>query len=93
MDKEYMLLKCRARLKELRARYHKACLNQNENGDAIPIATAATNRSNLKRDISILVLLEQLLVTSKAVYIEDEEAIDGFDRLVEPVERVIRSRH
>ena len=84
MDKEYMLITVRKRIKELTAAYEAACDDKTVDGRSLSSNGAGTKRSRLKRDIQLLILIEQLLLTSRAVFIEDEDAIDGFDRLVEP---------
>lgn len=88
MDKEYMLIKVRQRIQELERRYHIYVTGKNLKGQELIPATAALKRCETKRDIQILVLIQYLLQTSKAVFIEDEDAIEAFDKLVEPRERV-----
>lgn len=91
MDKEYMLFKVRERIKELERRYRIYCSGKNLKGVELIPATAALKRCEVKRDIQMLILIEQLLmVTSNSVFVTDQDAIDGFNRLVEPNERVNR---
>lgn len=87
MDKEYMLLRCRLRQKELKFKYNKACQCKDIKGNNITEQYAAQIRYNSKRDLDILALVEYLLLTSKSVFIDDDSAIEGFDKLCEPTER------
>lgn len=79
MDREYILFKCRKRIEELREKYFTYCKER-----TVKKNTAALRRAQIKRDIQVLMLIEQLCLTSRAVFIEDEDAIDGFMKLVEP---------
>ena len=88
MDKEYMLITVRRRIKELLKEYEAACNDKTVDGRSLSSNGAGTKRSRLKRDIQLLTLIEQLLISSKAVYIDDSDAIDGFDRLVEPRSKI-----
>lgn len=88
MDKEYMLVTVRRRIKELLKEYEAACNDKTVDGRSLSSNGAGTKRSRLKRDIQLLTLIEQLLISSKAVYIDDSDAIDGFDRLVEPRSKI-----
>lgn len=87
MDKLYMMLKVRERLKALQKKYKSACHCKTVSGKELTDGAAAAVRTQCKRDMCILTLIQQLLETSQAVYIEDEDAIEGFDKLVEPIER------
>ena len=87
MNKQYMLLALRRRLKELQRRYVLACNNKDQQGIVISKGTAGVLRARIKRDMQLLCLIEQLLITSAAVYITDDDAIDGFNKLVEPAEK------
>lgn len=88
MDKEYMLVTVKRRIKELLKEYEAACNDKTVDGRSLSSNGAGTKRSRLKRDIQLLTLIEQLLISSKAVYIDDSDAIDGFDRLVEPRSKI-----
>lgn len=88
MDKEYMLVTVRRRIKELLKEYEAACNDKTVDGRSLSSNGAGTKRSRLKRDIQLLTLIELLLISSKAVYIDDSDAIDGFDRLVEPRSKI-----
>lgn len=87
MDKLYMMLKVRERMATLHLKYKAACHCKAVNGKELTAGAAAAVRTQCKRDMCILALIQQLLETSQAVYIEDEDAIEGFDKLVEPIER------
>lgn len=84
MDKEYMLFKVRERKDILKKNYRIYVQGLNLDGKELIPATAALKRCETKRNFQILCLIEQLLLTSDAVFIEDEDALEGFDKLVEP---------
>ncbi len=92
MDKEYMLLSLRRRRKVLEHRYINACKNKDDIGNEITYSCACAVRTKTKYDLQLLNLIEQLLMTCSAVIIEDEDAIDGFHKLVEPQERFRNKR-
>jgi len=79
MDKEYMLLMVNKRLEELAEAYKQ---NVSGHSNATTQSSASCLRSRIKRDICILELVKELLLTSKAVYIENEDACLGFDKLL-----------
>lgn len=83
MDKRYMLLMIDKRIAVLQQRYQDTI--NNRDGDSIAVQN--TRRANIKRDLQVLKLLRYLLLATPAIYIEDDDAIDGFDKLVTPVER------
>lgn len=88
MDKEYMLFKVRERIKELERRYKIYVQGLNLKGAELIPGTAALKRCETKRSIQILTLIEYLLLTSNSVFIEDEDALEGFEKLVNPKETV-----
>jgi hypothetical protein len=76
------------RLAELSHRYALLCYSKDEQGRAIAPATAATNRSLVKRDIRALSLVLELLHNVKCEEIPlSDDAEEGFEKLVEPLER------
>lgn len=87
MNKEYMLFALRQRKAELEIRYHLACRDKDQYEKPIAKGTAKVLRARIKRDIQLLILIEQLLIGCSSMFIEDEDAIDGFHKLVEPVEK------
>ena len=87
MDKEYMIYALRQRKAVLRKRYYLACRNKDQYEKPIAESTAKVLRARIKRDIQLLILIEYLLIGCSSMYIEDEDAIDGFHKLVEPVEK------
>ena len=87
MDKEYMLYALRQRKEELKRRYYLACRDRDQYDNPIAENTAKVLRARIKRDIQLLILIEQLLIGCSSMYIEDEDAIDGFHKLVEPIEK------
>lgn len=82
MNKEYMLLMVGKRLEVLTKQYANACKGLSLSGKPVSTSGAACLRSRIKRDICILELLKELLETSTAVYIENEDACMGFDKLL-----------
>ena len=92
MDKEYMLYSLRQRKAELERRYYLACRDKDQYEKPIAENTAKVLRARIKRDIQLLILIEQLLIGCSSMYIEDEDAIDGFHKLVEPVEKYKESK-
>ena len=80
------------RLEVLQNRYKKACACKDEHGNLITAGAAAAIRTQSKRDMQLLKLLLWLLSFTSSFMIEDEEAIDGFHRLVQPVERFRRNK-
>lgn len=87
MNRDFMLASCKHRLKVLGLRYALACQNKNDKGEEITKGAATLIRAQTKRDIQILTLLQQLLLKCTELYIEDQDAIDGFMKLCEPKER------
>ena len=82
MDKEYMLRKISARLETLRKRYVIYLTDHDEKGREVSVGYGKQLRTKTKRDICILTLIQYLLITSSSVYIEDDDAIMGFDKLI-----------
>lgn len=82
MNKEYMLIKVNERLAVLMKQYRNACDNISLTGKKVSDSTAAGTRTRLKRDICILELVKELLETSSAVYITNDDACTGFDKLI-----------
>jgi hypothetical protein len=82
MNKDYMLAAIRQRIKDLEQIYYTACNNKTLSGKQLSKSGAAVLRSHTKRDICILTLIEELLVTSTLVNIVNDDAIAGFDKLM-----------
>lgn len=82
MNKEYMILAANKRLEELKKQYYTACRDKTTDGKQLSKNGAAVLRSRLKRDICILTLVLELLNISSAVYITDQDACLGFDKLM-----------
>lgn len=82
MNKEYMLMCVNERLKVLQQRYYDT-INDTESSYQV----SQVRRASIQRDIQIIKLLRYLLQSSPSVWIEDEDAIKGFDKLVTPIER------
>lgn len=88
MDKEFMLQRIAERLKVLDQWYKNAVNNKNRDGEPCNPGAAKEIRTQTLRDRRILILLQVILYQSKNnIWIDDEEAEAGFDRLVEPVHR------
>ena len=82
MHKEYMLLMVNKRLEQLKKQYYDAVNGKDLNGRMSTKQGAAVTRSRLKRDICILELVKELLQTSEAVFITNQDACMGFDKLL-----------
>lgn len=82
MNKEYMLLMVQQRLDKLKEQYYAACKGLTLSGAQASKSGAAVLRSRTKRDICILTLVLELLQTSNAVFINNEDACMGFDKLM-----------
>lgn len=82
MNKEYMLVKIKKRIERLRNNYLCYVEGKAPDGKKLSSASATVRRSEIKRDICILVLLEQCLRATSAVYIEDPDAVLGFEKLM-----------
>lgn len=88
MDKEFMMQRILVRMAELEQWYKNAVNNKDRNGNPCTPGAAKEIRTHTKRDMRILKLIMILLdhCPSK-MFIDDEEAEAGFDRLVEPIHR------
>lgn len=82
MPREYILKAVKERLNELKYVYQCATRDETVDGRKLSRSGACVLRSNTKRDICILKLIYQLTLTSKAVFIDDPDALAGFDRLI-----------
>lgn len=93
MNKEYMLELVRTRIAELEKRYKLACSCKDDNGNDITQGAASAIRTLSKKDLQILMIMEQLLFfTYKDFFLDDDDLIEGFHRLVEPKERFRNKR-
>lgn len=89
MDKEYVLFTLQERIAELKQRYKMLCHLKDEHGNDISNKyTAAVNRTQVKRDLNLCLLVEELITaTPGKVCVFSDEAIEGLERLIEPTER------
>jgi hypothetical protein len=88
MDREFMIQRILVRMTELEQWYKNAVNNKDRNGNPCTPGAAKEIRTHTKRDMQILKLIMMLLDhCSSKMFIDDEEAEAGFDRLVEPVHR------
>ena len=88
MTREYMLELVDVRIAVLDRRYTNACNNMDDVGEhALSKGSAAAVRTQSKRDIQLLLLVKELLIGCKGDCDLSEDALDGFYRIVEPVER------
>lgn len=83
MNKEYMLLLIERRLQVLHDRYQETI--KNSSGDSEKVQQV--RRAAITRDMQIIKLLRIALIATPDLYIEDDDAIAGFDKLVTPIER------
>lgn len=86
MNKEYMLFKLRQRETILRKRKAKAAIQKDVQGNSISRSKANNTITRCNRDLRLIALIEYLLLQSQAVWIEDQDAIAGFEMLCEPSE-------
>lgn len=84
MNKEYMLAVVRKRIAYLTKCYSAAVNNKTIDGRELTPNGAGSKRAKLKRDIQILILLQELLLKYTGSMIENEDACEAFDKLVEP---------
>lgn len=84
MNKEYMLIAIRRRIAFLEKAYTAACNNKTIDGRELTPNGAGSKRAKLKKDIQLLILLRELLFKYNGGLIEDEDACEAFDKLVEP---------
>lgn len=83
MNKDYMLRMVQQRLTVLRTQYRNACNGKTLTGKDASYMGAAVLRSRLKKEICIITLLEELLLTADDdLYIDNEDAELGFDKLM-----------
>lgn len=88
MDKEFMIQRILVRMAELEQWYKNAVNNKDRNGNPCTPGAAKEIRTHTKRDMRILKLIMMLLDhCDSKMFIDDEEAEAGFDRLVEPIHR------
>jgi len=88
MDKEYILFTMRDRIKTLQARYKHYLNGQDEYGAPLGYNTAAKYRSDTKLDLHKCMLVEELVSQIKTKEIPlTEEAENGLEKLMEPLER------
>jgi hypothetical protein len=87
IDVEYVRRGIAQREHELRDRYFMYCKGINENGKEMSNNSAAVMRSNTKRDMSIIVLLDELLGYIEQDFVLSDEAAKGYMTLCEPYER------
>lgn len=86
MNKEYMLSRIEQRIKELTRRYYLLVNNKNKYGEVIKNKCASVYRSKVKRDIQLLKLLYELLKhVDDKMFITDNDSLDAFHKLVEPM--------
>lgn len=88
MDKEYVLFKLRERISILKERFRLINHLKDEWGNDVNKYTAATKRTLYKQDLNLCLLIEELIVASPGqLCILSDEATEGLERLMEPLER------
>jgi len=88
MDKEYVLFTIRERIAELKHRYNMHCNMKDEFGKEFNRDVSAVYRSNVKRDLRLCMLVEELIVgTPGKLTVLSDEATEGLEKLMEPYER------
>lgn len=87
MNKTFLIEQVEARKKELKKRYKNYALGFNDNGKQLSYSMSNYKRTTTKRDLGVLTLVEELLAKFPEKAELSSEAMDGYDRLVLPVER------
>lgn len=83
-----MLQRIAERLKVLEQWYKNAVNQKDRDGNPCLYGTAKEIRTHTIRDKRILLLLQDILLQCEGnIWIDNEEAEYGFDRLVDPVTR------
>lgn len=82
MDKEWMLFMIKQRIDTLYNLYHKACDGLDANGKPYKGRSGDTRACKYKHDIQLLILIQELLSVTKALYINNEDAIEAFEKLI-----------
>lgn len=85
-NKEYMLFRLREREAVLKKRKAKACVRKDEDDQPISNSKANSIITRCNKDLRLIALFEYLLLQSQAVWIDDPEAIAGFEMLCDPSE-------
>ena len=94
MDKEYILFTLRERIKELKRRYGLINHGKDEHGRVIETSENAlrVRRHNIKRDLNLCKLIEELVVNNTKVLTLSDDALVGLESIMEPMERHRRLR-
>ena len=87
MNRTFLIDQIKARKKELTKRYKNYALGFSDNGKPLSYGTASFKRTTTKRDLGVLTLVAELLDKFPEEAELSSEAMDGYDRLVLPVER------
>jgi hypothetical protein len=88
MDREYALIVLQERMKTLKHRYQMLCHGLDEQGNDVNRDVAATNRSLLRKDLDLCMLVEELLICTESDWLFlSDEAVRGLERLMDPLER------
>jgi len=93
MNKQYMRKLIKNRISVLEYRYKCALKDRDELENKITKGAAAAIRTACKRDLQLLELLLILVMTMQQdSIIDNDDAIEGFHRLVTPNERFRKQR-
>jgi len=87
MNRTFLIDQVEARKKELKKRYKNYALGFNDDGKPMSYGMSNFKRTSTKRDIVVLTLVEELLAKFPEKAELSSDAMDGYDRLVLPVER------
>jgi hypothetical protein len=86
-DRQYYLQMARDRIELLQKRYKIFCTGVDERGRELTYSTAAGFRHVTKRDIGLLMLVEELLAAYKGTMMLSDQAQSALDHLTDPNER------
>ena len=87
MNRTFLIDQVESRKKELKKRYKNYALGFSDDGKPMSYGMSNFKRTSTKRDIVILTLVEELLAKFPEKAELSSDAMDGYDRLVLPVER------
>jgi hypothetical protein len=88
MDKEYILAMLELRIVTLNKRYKLACHGKDDNGVNRGTYAMANTRTVCKKESHLCVLIKELIEQIKGPICDlSEEAQNGLEKLIEPIER------
>lgn len=93
MDKEYIIVTLQQRIAILKNRYKLACHGKNDDGTMCDTAALANVRHSSLRDLHLCQVILELVQQIKTPLCEfSDDATDGLEKLMSPIERHRRLR-